>query len=354
VAAPSFLLREIAAAVGGTVEGDGEARIDGVAPIESAGATQITFLANPKYRGRALAARPAAIIAGPGVDLPALNVVRVADPYLAMAKTLSMFHPESRPGPGVRAGAKVAGTSVIDRESCVLDGASVGERTRVGPRSVIHAGAVVGDDCVVGADCVIHPNATLYPRTVVGDRVIIHAGAVLGSDGFGFAHDGARPVKIPQVGNVVVESDVEIGANTTVDRATFGSTVIGRSAKIDNLVQIAHNVVIGEGSILVAQSGISGSTRLGKGVVIAGQSGAVGHITIGDGARVGAKSAVTNDLAAGSFVIGHPAVEAGIWKRSVAAFARLPELLRRVRRLEQRGAGPVSGAGVNAGKGEEG
>jgi UDP-3-O-[3-hydroxymyristoyl] glucosamine N-acyltransferase len=172
--------------------------------------------------------------------------------------------------------------------------------------------------------------------------VILHAGAVLGSDGFGFAHDGTAPVKVPQVGNVVVEDDVEIGANTTVDRATFGSTVIGKGAKLDNLVQIAHNVVVGPGSIIVAQSGISGSTKLGRGVVVAGQSGAVGHISIGDGSKIGAKTAVTHDLPAGSFVIGHPAIDARLWKRAVAAFAKLPEILRRLRKLES-AAGDVEG-----------
>jgi UDP-3-O-[3-hydroxymyristoyl] glucosamine N-acyltransferase len=241
--------------------------------------------------------------------------------------------------------------TVIDPSAAVLDGARIGSGVAVGARTVILGGAAIGDDCRIGSDCTLHPNVTLYAGTIVGDRVILHAGAVLGSDGFGFAHDGTAPVKIPQVGNVVVEDDVEIGANSTVDRATFGSTIIGRGVKIDNLVQIGHNVVIGEGSVLVAQTGISGSTKLGRGVVIAGQSGAVGHISIGDGSKVGAKTAVTHDLAAGSFVVGHPAIEAGLWKRSAAAFARLPEILRRIRRLENDRSGRAPSAG-DEGEGE--
>ncbi|HZE89001.1 MAG TPA: UDP-3-O-(3-hydroxymyristoyl)glucosamine N-acyltransferase [Verrucomicrobiae bacterium] len=344
----SLSLKEIAAAVGGRVEGNGNARIEGVAPIELAGPGQITFLANPKYLRRALDAKPGAILAAPGVDLPGVNVVRVADPYLAMARVLAVFHPARVTAPGVRPSATVGAGCSIDPSAAVLDGARLGERVVVGARSVVHPGAAIGDDCELGADTVVHANATLYPRTKLGDRVVIHSGAVLGSDGFGFAHDGTLPVKIPQVGNVIVEDDVEIGANATIDRATFGSTLVGRGVKIDNLVQVAHNVVIGAGSILVAQSGISGSTKLGKGVVVAGQSGAVGHITIGDGAKVGAKTAVTRNLPAGAFVMGHPAIEAGAWKRSVAVFARLPEILRRLRRLERAG----SGDGDSEGEGE--
>jgi len=338
------VLRDLAAAVGGSVEGDPETPIDGVAPLESARASHITFLANPKYHSQALESRPGAILAAPGIDLPGLNVVRVADPYLALATIIGIFHPPARVPPGVRDGAQVGSGCSVHPEAAVLAGATLGDGVTVGARSVVHPGALIADGCVVGADCTLHPNVTLYARTIVGDRVIIHAGAVLGSDGFGFAHDGSAPVKIPQVGNVVVQDDVEIGANTTVDRATFGSTLIGKGCKIDNLVQIGHNVTVGEGSILVAQSGISGSTRLGRGVIVAGQSGAVGHITIGDGSRIGAKSAVIHDLPPGSFVIGHPAIEAGVWKRSVAAFARLPEILRRLRSLERGRGAPKGGS----------
>ncbi len=221
----------------------------------------------------------------------------------------------------------------------VMSGAVIGEGCRLGAQTVVMSGVVVGTGVEIGARCTVHPNVTLYDRCVIGDDVIIHAGAVIGSDGFGFAREADRHRKIPQVGNVVIEDDVEIGANVTIDRATFGSTLIGRGTKIDNLVQIGHNVQVGEHSILVAQVGISGSTRLGSRVVFAGQSGAVGHIRIGDGAVVGAKSAVTHDLPAGAFVVGHPAIDAGIWKRAVAVFERLPQLRRRLMRLEKSGRG---------------
>jgi UDP-3-O-[3-hydroxymyristoyl] glucosamine N-acyltransferase len=332
------LLRDLADEVGGSLEGDPGKPIVGIAPLEKAGAEEITFLSNPRYRQQALESRPGAILAAPGVDLPGLDVIRVRDPYLGMARLLSLFHPAADPSPGVRDGAKVEGSSRVDPSAAVLAGAYVGERTSVGPGTILHPGVVVGEDCVVGSECILHPNVTVYPRSRVGDRVILHAGVVLGSDGFGFAQDDGVHVKIPQVGNVIIEDDVEIGANSTVDRATFGSTVIGIGTKIDNLVQIGHNVVVGPGCILVAQAGIAGSTKLGRGVVIAGQSGAVGHITIGDGAKIGAKSAVTHDLPPGAFVIGHPAVDAKTWKRAAAAFARLPEMVRRLTRLE-RGAG---------------
>ena len=212
-----------------------------------------------------------------------------------------------------------------------MGGSRVGERCRIGARAQIHAGVVVGDHCTIGADAILYPNVTLYPRTVLGERVIVHSGAVLGSDGFGFARDGEAHRKIPQVGWVEVEDDVEIGANTTIDRGTFGATRIGRGTKIDNLVQVAHNVQVGEHCLLVAQSGLAGSTRLGRAVTIAGQSGAAGHLSLGDGVKVGAKSAVLEDLPPGAFVIGHPAVDHRQWKRMQAALRRLPELLRRLR-----------------------
>jgi UDP-3-O-[3-hydroxymyristoyl] glucosamine N-acyltransferase len=345
-------LGELAAAVGGTVEGDPSTLIEGVAPLEAATPRQITFLANPRYRRQAAASRAGAVLAAPGVDLGGRTVVRVADPYLALARVLAIFHPPRAVAPGIREGATVGAGCSVDASAAVLQGARLGDRVLIGPRTVVHPGASLGDDVRVGADCVIHANAALYARTVLGDRVVVHAGAVLGSDGFGYAHDGTAPVKLPQVGDVVVEDDVEIGANTTIDRATFGSTVIGRGTKIDNLVQVGHNVVVGAGSLLVAQSGISGSTRLGRGVVVAGQSGAVGHITIGDGSKIGAKSAVTHDLPAGSFVVGHPAVDAKVWRRAAAAFARLPEILRRLRRVESRLGADRPGAAKGEGEGE--
>jgi UDP-3-O-[3-hydroxymyristoyl] glucosamine N-acyltransferase len=263
----------------------------------------------------------------------------VADPYLALAQALEIFHPPSRPAPGVHPGAHVPSSCRLGADVCLQAGVVLGEDCVVGDRVLLMAGVVLGDRAAVGEDSILHPHVTVYAECVIGRRAIVHAGTVIGSDGFGFAREGDRHHKIPQVGNVVIEDDVEIGANVAIDRATFGSTRIGRGTKIDNLVQIGHNVRIGENTILVSQSGISGSTHLGRNVIFAGQSGAAGHLTIGDGVRVGAKSAVFHDLPRGSFVIGIPAIEAARWRRAAALFARLPDLRRRIAKLE--GAPPA-------------
>jgi UDP-3-O-[3-hydroxymyristoyl] glucosamine N-acyltransferase len=301
-----------------------------------AGAGQVSFLSNPRYAPEASRSAATAVLVADGVDLPGACLIVVADPYLALARALEIFHPPERPEAGVRPGAHVPASCRIAPTACVQPGAVLGERCEVDGGAVISAGVVLGNDVRVGDDSVLHPRVTVYAGCRLGRRVVVHAGAVIGSDGFGFARDGDRHHKIPQVGNVVVEDDVEIGANATIDRATFGSTRIGRGTKIDNLVQIGHNVTVGENCILVAQTGISGSTRLGRGVIFAGQSGAAGHLSIGEGARVGAKSAVLQDLPPGAFVIGSPAIEAGRWRRAVAVFGRLPELRRRLLRLEGR------------------
>jgi len=326
---------ELASRLGARLEGPPDLLLRGVAPLATAGPDELSFLASPKYLSEARATRAGAVITSPGVDLGGRPLLVVDDPYLALAAVLGIFHPEVRPAPGVSPDARVGADCVLAEGVTVMPGAVIGRGCRIGGRTIVMAGAVLGTGVEIGACCTLHPNVTVYDRCVIGDGVIVHAGAVIGSDGFGFAREGDRHRKIPQVGNVVIEDEVEVGANVTIDRATFGSTVIGRGTKIDNLVQIGHNVRIGENSILVAQAGISGSTRIGRGVVFAGQSGAVGHITIGDGAVVGAKSAVTRDLPAGAFVVGHPAIDAGIWKRAVAVFERLPELRRRLTRLEQ-------------------
>ena len=330
----SHTLAELAKRLAGEVVGDGEALITGVAPLDTAGPGEISFLSNRKYLPQARATRASAVLMGPGAELEGVNLLVVANPYLALAELIEIYHPRTRPAAGISPAAIVGANVRIDNGATVMAGAVIGERCQVGRQVVIMSGAVRCPDVSVGEQTVIHPNVTVYDGCVIGNRVIIHAGTVIGSDGFGFARDGVRHRKIPQVGNVVIEDDVEIGANVAVDRGTFGSTLIGRGTKIDNLVQIAHNVLIGENTLLVAQSGISGSTRLGNGVTFAGQSGAVGHIEIGDGAIVGAKSAVTHDLPAGAFVIGHPAIDARLWKRAAALFARLPELRRRLMRLE--------------------
>jgi UDP-3-O-[3-hydroxymyristoyl] glucosamine N-acyltransferase len=228
------------------------------------------------------------VLAGPGIDLGGRTSLVVPDPYLALAMVLDLYHPPAPVRPGVSREAVIGSDCRIDEGAEIRARAVIGDRCRIGPGSRIGSGAVLGSDVSVGRDTTVHPNVTIYDGCVLGDRVIIHAGAVIGSDGFGYAVEKGRRRKIPQTGIVSVEDDVEIGANTTIDRATFGATVIGRGSKVDNLVQIGHNVVLGEDCVLVAQVGLSGSVKIGRRVVFAGQSGAVGHIDIGDDVTVGA------------------------------------------------------------------
>lgn len=328
--------RELAATLGTGLVGDPEVELLGVAPLGGATPADLSFLNNPRYRSKALASAAGAILVTEGERLGGRTVLPCANPYAALARALRLFHPEDLPPPGIHPtvvvglGCEVAPTASVGPFAVLGDGTRVGERTAVG------AGAVVGRGCTLGADCRLHPRVVLYDGTSVGDRVILHAGCVLGSDGFGYAQEGGAHVKVPQVGRVVVEDDVEIGANTTIDRGALEETRVGRGTKIDNLVQLGHNVVVGPGCILVAQSGISGSSTLGAGVMIAGQSGAVGHIRIGDGARVGAKSAVTKDVPAGGFVTGHPAQDHRLWLRERALVGRLEKMAERIGALEAR------------------
>jgi UDP-3-O-[3-hydroxymyristoyl] glucosamine N-acyltransferase len=326
--------RELAETLRTGLVGDPEVEILGVAPLGKASPTDLSFLNNPKYRPQALASAAGAVLVSEGERLEGRTVLPCPNPYAALARALRLFHPEGAPVAGVHPtavlgeGCHVAATASIGPYVVLGEGTCVGERTTLG------AGTVVGRSCSIGNDCRIYPRVVMYDGTVVGDRVNLHAGCVLGSDGFGYAQEGGIHLKVPQVGRVVVEDDVEIGANTTVDRGALEETRIGRGSKIDNLVQVAHNVAVGPGCILLAQSGISGSTVLGAGVVIAGQSGAVGHIHIGDGAKVGAKSAVTKDVPSGGFVTGHPARDHRLWLKERALVGKLDQLEARLKNAE--------------------
>jgi len=257
------------------------------------------------------------------------------DPYLALARILQHMYPAERPKPGVHASAVIDASAKVAASAAIGAGSVVGPGSRIDADVIIHEGVVVGARCVVGEASELHPGVVLYRDTEVGRRCILHAGVVLGSDGFGFASHAAGHEKIPQIGRVVVEDDVEIGANTTVDRAMLEETRIGAGTKIDNLVQIGHNVQVGAGSLLVSQSGIAGSTRLGKGVVLAGQAGVAGHLELGDGARVAAASAVFKSVPAGATVGGYPAHDVAAWRREQALIHRLADLKKRLRELER-------------------
>lgn len=330
-----FTLGEIASRVGGALEGDPGRAIDGVQPLDIAGPDDLSFLTHPRYRAAAAASRAAAFLVRPGDRLEGRNLIRVENPYGALAAVMVLFHPQPAPLAAVSPLASIDPQARLGREVSVGPFVRLEAACVVGDRAVLMTGVVLGRGASIGEDTVLHPGVVLYPGVQVGRRVVIHAGAVVGSDGFGFGEEAGGRAKIPQIGDVRIGDDVEIGAGTTIDRATFGSTVVGRGSRIDNLVQIGHNVVVGEASVLVAQSGIAGSTRLGRSVILAGQAGVAGHLTVGDGAIVGAKSAAVQDVPAGAFVVGHPAVDHREWKRAQAALRRLPDLLKRVRRLEE-------------------
>jgi len=322
--------------VGGRVEGDAERRVLRVATLEDAGPEDLSFLTNPRYRQASAGSRAGAILVGPGLRIEGRDLLVAPDPYVALAAILDRMHPEAVASPGVSADARVEPSAVLGQDVSIGAFAVIGAGARVGDRVQIGAGAVLGDRCTVGDDSVLKPRVVLYPGTSVGARCLIHAGAVLGGDGFGFATSAGTHRKVPQLGRVVVEDDVEIGANSTIDRGTLGETRIGCGTKIDNLVMVAHGVTIGPHGLLAAQTGVAGSTRIGSHVTMAGQSGTSGHLRLGDRVIVAAKTAVFSDVADGTFVAGIPAVDHRAWKRSIALVKMLPELRTRLRALEDR------------------
>ncbi len=328
------------------MRGDASRSVASIRPLDEAGPEDLSFITHPRYRRAAASSRAAGLLAGERERLPGQNLIIVANPYAALAAAMGLFFPSEKHEPGISPRAVVEEGVRLGDGVAIGPCAVVGRRSILGRRVVLMPGVILGEDVRIGDDSILHPGVVVYPRSVLGARVVVHAGSVLGSDGFGYAEQEGARTKIPQVGNVVIEDDVEIGACTTIDRATLGSTLIERGTKIDNLVQVAHNVVIGEGSILVAQSGVAGSTRLGRRVILAGQAGVAGHLTLGEGAIVGAKSAALRDVPPGAFVLGHPAVDHRTWKRGQAILARLPDLLRRVASITGKPKRRVTGAGA--------
>jgi UDP-3-O-[3-hydroxymyristoyl] glucosamine N-acyltransferase len=296
---------------------------------------EITFIANPKYEEFLATTAASAVIASPQTA-STKPVIRIQNPYFAYLKVLNLFAEDA----AVRYPRGIHETAVIDPEAEIAGDAAVGpfcqigRGARIGRGSTILAGTFVGDDVEIGENCLIYPNVTVRERCSLGNRVILQPGVVVGADGFGFAKEGTTHHKVPQIGRVVLEDDVEVGANSCIDRATTGETRVKKGSKIDNLVQIAHNVVIGEDSVIAAQAGVSGSTELGRGVVLAGQAGLVGHITLGDGAVVAAQGGVTKSVPPDTTVSGYPAREHSKARKLWAHTAMLPELFKRVRELE--------------------
>jgi len=330
---------ELAALVGGEYSpATASLEIHGLAALDAAAAGEISFFSNPRYASDLRTTGASAVLVPLDFtgETPAA-CIRVENPSGAFtAITAAFLQPPVAPSPGihpsavVHPGAEVAPDASVGATAVIMPGA------KVGPRTVVMAGSYVGRDARLGADCLLHPQAVVREECLVGDRVILHSCTVIGSDGFGYDTRDGRHHKIAQSGIVVVENDVEIGANTTIDRARFGRTVIGEGTKIDNLVMIAHNVVIGKHCIICAQVGIAGSAQIGNYVVLAGQAGIVGHIKIGDGAIVGAQSGVSNDIEPKVLVVGSPPRPAGQWKRSIVRIDRLGELYERVKKLEQK------------------
>jgi len=292
---------------------------------------------SPAYARALAAGRAGAVILRPGVDAGGRPALRSPRPDLDFARAVSMLAIVEAPAPGIHSTAVVVLDAQVDPTASVGPHAFVGPRAVVGPRTVLHPHVVLYADVRVGADCVLHAGVVVREEVEIGDRVVIHPGAVLGGDGFGYAlDDDGRPVKVPQIGRVVIEDDVEIGANATIDRATLGETRIRRNAKIDNLVVVSHNCDVGEDVLIAAQSGLAGSTTVERGAILMGQTASAGHLTIGKASFLGARAAVHKDLPPGSRVWGAPALEERGWHKSVAAFARLPELMRRLRAVERR------------------
>lgn len=330
-------LSELAARIGAKLAGDGDAVVRGVAPIEQAGPGEVTFLANPKYARHARESAAEAIIAREPVEGARARFLVCENPYYAFACAVEIFHPPARPRPGVSERAFVHPGARIGRDASIGPFAVVEDGAAVGDRSAVGAGSFVGGGVSIGEDCLIHPHVTLYPGVRVGSRVILHSGCVIGSDGFGFAPTPSGYKKIPQVGTVEIEDDVEIGANTTIDRAALGVTRIGRGTKLDNLIQVGHNVEIGRDTVIAAQAGISGSCRIGNRVMIGGQTGLAGHLEVGDGVMLGAQSGVAGSITAEESAAwsGSPVMPHAAWLRMSVLLPKLPELFRRVRRLEE-------------------
>jgi UDP-3-O-[3-hydroxymyristoyl] glucosamine N-acyltransferase len=331
-----FTAADIARHLDGKVEGDATVPLNGLAPADSAKPGDLTFAENEIYFACAEASAAAAILVDGEFTSSKKVLIRVPNARVAFAKALPLFFPLQPFAPGIHSSAVIDASAQIDPTAHIGPLCIVADNVRIGARSVLQGGNHVGSDCQLGEDVNLFPNVTLYPRTQLGHRVSIHAGSVIGSDGFGYVFDEGAHRKIPQVGNVIIHDDVEIGANVTIDRGALGPTVIGKGTKIDNLVQIAHNVMIGEHCVICSLVGISGSTQLGNYVTLAGQVGLAGHLKIGNRVTIAAQSGVMHDIKDGEKWFGYPAQPDRQMKRQIIAQQMLPELMKRVTRMEKR------------------
>ena len=329
-------LKEIVELVGGNLKGDGSLKITGAAGLDNSRDGEITFVAEKRFLSRLKDCKASAVFVQEECDTGKAQII-LPRPALAFARLLAHFHPEPQPAPGVDSRAVISENVSLGENVAIFPFVYIGKNTVIGDRSVLHPGTVIGDDCRIGKDATIHANVTLYRGTTLGDHVTLHAGAILGADGFGYTPDeNGRHFKIPQIGRVVVEDHVEVGANTCIDRATQGATIIKEGTKIDNLVQIAHNCVIGEHSILVSQVGMSGSCTLGRHVMLAGQVGLADHVTLGDNVVLAVRAGAIKDIKDPGVYGGVPPGPLITWKKYNSILPKLPELSRKLKKLEKR------------------
>lgn len=333
---PTLTAAEVAARIDGKVFGNAELELNGFAPADRAQPGDLTFAENENYLARAEQSAASAVIVDRQAVSSSKTLILVPSARIAFAKVLPLFFPEPVYHGGIHPSAIVDDSAEIGEGAHVGPHCYVGARARIGARSVLQGGNHVAPRCVLGEDVHMFPNAVLYEGTEIGNRVRIHAGAVIGADGFGYVLDGGSHRKVPQIGNVIIKDDVEIGANATIDRGALGPTVIGKGTKIDNLVQIGHNVVMGEHCLLVAQVGVAGSSKLGSYVVLAGQVGIAGHLKLGSGVSIGGQSGVMHNISDGEKWLGSPALPERQAKRILISLQQLPDLIRKVAELENR------------------
>jgi len=329
-------VRQLAEHVGGKIVGDEHITINAAATLTEAGPGDISFLANPKYQKELSNSKASAVVVGQEVNDQQRTLIRCRDPYYAFMQIVVLLHGHREHNPiGISKLASVAPSAILGADVDIHDFVRISEQVEIGDNTCIYPNCTIGPGTKIGRECIIYPNVTVYDGCTIGDRVTIHAGTVIGQDGFGYAtHDGVHH-KIPQIGAVVIEDDVEIGANCAVDRGTLGDTVIAHGTKLSNLIAIGHNTHIGPHCLLVAQVGVAGSTHVGRNCVFGGQVGVVGHIKIGDNVRIGAQAGVINDLTDGQAVVGSPAIPLMQAKRSMTVMKELPELRKKLRELEK-------------------
>ena len=332
----SYSLFELSSYIGGNIIGNEKIKIKNVASLESAREFDITFLSNPKYEHLISKTKASALIASHSYPDFYGPILCTKNPYLAYAKIIELFYPKNNSYEGISNDASFGENVQIQDNTTIKSKVVLGNNVIIGQDTFIHPGVIIGDNCTIGDGCILYPNVVIYSNSVIGNNVIIHAGAVIGSDGFGYAQDDYKLYKIPQVGGVIIEDNVEIGSNTTIDRGALGNTIIGKGTKIDNLVQIAHNVVVGNNCIIVAQVGIAGSSKIGNGVALGGQSAVAGHLKVGDCVKLAAKSGITKDMPANTTlggIIGRPIHE---WRKGEVALRNLPKMQKDFQSIKKR------------------